>query len=395
MALYWPDEKVALDIVDDPERNPFEGGDDYTVLRVTCAELMNYDSFCGIMRKLSDLLGNEIPTSPEWRSRNKSLHHVLAGLMANEIDEMLDEACCGTPCCDNPEPYAPEAGLDSVELLAANEEEAERMRCVAQRDGRTVRKVSLWDGPVPEGSFEVLSSGVRMSTPEYFFFRKANQLSFVESVQLGLELCGRYRTSITQYNAGDGYDYLPQPRTSTTIIRSYLRGARGSKEYKRARRVLDAISNDAGSPMGTYLFLRLCLSRGNGGYGLPKAELASVFESDGCLMPSASGPYLAYDLVWPRKRTALQYVGTHLPNESHLDALAAGNMSIVCVTDDDLRGDKSFDRAARKLAKFLDVPIPNDTDKWKDARKRLRKNVSVPAYPNMRLTIRDIESHSC
>ena len=45
MALYWPSKKVALDIVDDPGRKPFDGDEDeWTVVRVTCAELEDYGS---------------------------------------------------------------------------------------------------------------------------------------------------------------------------------------------------------------------------------------------------------------------------------------------------------------------------------------------------------------
>ena len=63
MALYWPARKVALDIVDDPQRRPFEAEDaeDWRVLRVTTADLVDQERFNSVMRKLGDLLG----TPPE------------------------------------------------------------------------------------------------------------------------------------------------------------------------------------------------------------------------------------------------------------------------------------------------------------------------------------------
>lgn len=63
MALYWPDRKVALEIVDDPERRPFEAGDPeaWRVLHVTTADLVDQERFNGTMRRLGDLLG----TPPE------------------------------------------------------------------------------------------------------------------------------------------------------------------------------------------------------------------------------------------------------------------------------------------------------------------------------------------
>ncbi|MBR3318206.1 MAG: hypothetical protein IKG21_10360 [Atopobiaceae bacterium] len=58
MVLYWPDRKVALDIVDDPQRRPFEAEDaeDWNVLRVTVSDL-HRERFARIMHRLCFLLG--------------------------------------------------------------------------------------------------------------------------------------------------------------------------------------------------------------------------------------------------------------------------------------------------------------------------------------------------
>ncbi len=46
MALYWPDQKVALEIVDDPDSEPFDPsiGDGWTVIQVTCGQVMDQES---------------------------------------------------------------------------------------------------------------------------------------------------------------------------------------------------------------------------------------------------------------------------------------------------------------------------------------------------------------
>ena len=416
MALYWPKEKVALDIVDDPQRNPFEGDDDYTVLRVTCADLADYESFSRIYQHLASLLGCRAASTKDARDANRALHTMLVNWMSNTGEDLDEESMLGSfPFSEGGVPsgypfdvpdgdddsceeglfddYVRDRNLDNVEILATSEEEGEAMRLAARSEGRHVRKVSVWEGPVPEGSFEMLSSGMRMSTPEYFFFRKANQLPFAEAVQLGCELCGKYRTSITQYDAGEDYDYLLHTRTSTSLLRSYLRGARGTKECKRARRVLRYVSDNASSPMATFLHLWFCLSRTHGGYGLARSEFSQVYETQDGLAPSSAGPYLAYDLVWPSKRVAVQYVGSHEPSDSEFSALEADFMRIVCVSDKDVKSPARLDRIARRVADLLGTTLPEDNEKWCNTRKRLWRQLEVPTYPHMRLTLPDIETH--
>lgn len=81
MALYWPDKKVALDIVDDPGRKPFEGDEsEWKVVRVTCAELDNYESCRRVMDLVARLLGTEVPQDEVWERKNRELHRsLLAG----------------------------------------------------------------------------------------------------------------------------------------------------------------------------------------------------------------------------------------------------------------------------------------------------------------------------
>lgn len=430
MALYWPEEKVAIDIIDDPNRHPFEGDDDYTVLRITCAEIRDYEAFDRIMRHLAHLLGKEVPTSAEWREGNKELHALLTQYMLSEMPHMPS----GSEPSEDPEsaPFAdfpfdddvlygisasvgafdgfdsyfvdeqfsyeehgsdPDGEPESFEILATSKEQADAMLVAAQRSGHTIRKVNVWEGPVPDGSFHPISDTMRMSTAEYFFFRKVNQLPFAEAVQLGCELCGKFRTSLTQYDETDDYDYLLHTRTTTNRIRAYLRGARGTKECKRARRVLRCVSDNASSPMSTYLYLRLCLGRTHGGYGLPQAAFSHVYELGDGLAPSSSGPYLAYDLVWPDKKVAIQYVGATEPSDQQRAALEADVMRVICVTDDDVRNPDRFDRIAHKAAQLIDIPLPQEDEKWLRARRRLCRQVSIPTYPHMRITLHDIEMH--
>ena len=390
MALYWPDQKVALDIIDDPYRHPFEGDESYTVLRVTCEELCNFNSYQGIMERLCELLGKEMPTMPGWEQKSRELHELLYSETMADLEE-----CAYDPFApEDDDEYEDDWGsLSNVEILASSKEEADRMRTAARESGQYVRGVSVWDGPIPRGSFEMVSKNTRMSTAEYFFFRKANQLPLPKAVALGIELCGKYRTQLTQYDRGEGYDFLKSPRTSQETIRRYLRDVRGTKEYKRARKVLRHVRDNCSSPMGCYLYLLLCLPTCHGSYGIERAMFSGVFNTKDGFMPTAHGNYLAYDLCWPDKHVALQYTGTKEPSKRDYQALTATNMSVICVTDDDIRNPDRFDAIAHELAALLEAELPEPTDKWLAARAKLRRVVPMPTFDHMRLIMDDLSQH--
>ena len=81
MALYWPEARVALEIVDDPASKPYKGPDDWTVLHVTCADIYDVHRFQKIGRELGRLLGEDTSfmDDPLWQRKNAELHAQLTG----------------------------------------------------------------------------------------------------------------------------------------------------------------------------------------------------------------------------------------------------------------------------------------------------------------------------
>ncbi|SFX64466.1 hypothetical protein [Olsenella sp. kh2p3] len=79
MALYWPEAKVALEIVDDPASKPYEGPADWSVLHVTCEDIRDVRRFQEMGRKLGRLLGEDTSfmDDPEWQRGNAELHERL------------------------------------------------------------------------------------------------------------------------------------------------------------------------------------------------------------------------------------------------------------------------------------------------------------------------------
>ena len=76
MALYWPDQKVALEIIDDPLAEPIdqEMCKGWSVLRVTCKQMDDLDQFRDVQDQLADLLGSpRVKRTPKWLAANKRL----------------------------------------------------------------------------------------------------------------------------------------------------------------------------------------------------------------------------------------------------------------------------------------------------------------------------------
>lgn len=76
MALTWPSKKVALDIIDNPGHHPLDK-EGWTIVRVTNAELEDYESCRRIMDHIAELLGSSAPEAPDWEEKNRRFHQAL------------------------------------------------------------------------------------------------------------------------------------------------------------------------------------------------------------------------------------------------------------------------------------------------------------------------------
>ena len=82
VTLYYHDQKVAIDIIDDPLVHHFEGDETgWTVFRVTMAELMDFDTHERIMNEVAKALGvynKEYQRELDrYEDRRRALHHEL------------------------------------------------------------------------------------------------------------------------------------------------------------------------------------------------------------------------------------------------------------------------------------------------------------------------------
>ena len=161
-------------------------------------------------------------------------------------------------------------------------------------------------GEFPSGSFVRMDSGLTVSSPELCFLQMAGELSLVDIVALGYELCGSYRLD-KENEEGTGFRG-DLPLTSVGSLSSYIARATGLKGRKNALRALHFIADGSASPMETILAILLTFPYRLGGYGFPKPMLnhrievpASAGKSDG------KSKYYYCDLYWPDKKVDVEY----------------------------------------------------------------------------------------
>lgn len=200
MALYWKNAKVALDIIDDPQRHPAEVGDDWTVIKVKVADLADPESYDRIVRSIVSL-----------------------------VDDIF-----AFDFYPNGDDY----------ILLTNSADKDRAHYVADLIGMNPKATRCWDGPIPPiGSYKDVDGLCRMSTPEFFFLRMSNTKPRSEAVKIGMELCSTTQTSLTCHDVPEGESYeTEEPPTSVNILAAYLSQCADTIEGARALSVLSSVS---------------------------------------------------------------------------------------------------------------------------------------------------------
>lgn len=274
-------------------------------------------------------------------------------------------------------------------VIASNEKEGRVMaELLGDANGCTV-----WDGPVPKkGSFVDIGNGLRMSTPEYFFFRKANQLPAEKALMLGMELCGKYATKLTSPYVGDGYEYLRQARTSKEKLWKYLRQVQDTEEGKRALDILGDVAEGSASPMSTYLYLLTILAEEKDYVKHNKIDVSAVYDTEKGLAPRPYGSYLAYDVFWPEANVALVYSYNDMDQRDFEALECGGDVLVFNVTANDVKDglvSAKISEAVHHAAARAKKDRPTHAIRRKDIWAVMEK----PSYKSMALTWRDIHSH--
>lgn len=112
--------------------------------------------------------------------------------------------------------------MEKVRVLAGSEDEAKEMETMASEAGLSVVGRVTYDVPELPGSFmviEVDGTYVRMSTPEFFLFRK----TLGEDASLyASEMLSHVATSLTRPSLPEGTYEEGEPQTNVASMLAYL-----------------------------------------------------------------------------------------------------------------------------------------------------------------------------
>lgn len=93
MSLYWPNEHVAIEIIDDPLAQPFDRSIDpeAIVFQITCAQVEDPEQNQAVMRQVCEAMGLRWPGDyiPGWTEANKALIRELT-MGIDELPEYRD-----------------------------------------------------------------------------------------------------------------------------------------------------------------------------------------------------------------------------------------------------------------------------------------------------------------
>lgn len=213
---------------------------------------------------------------------------------------------------------------------------------------------------LPSGSFVKGNAYVSISTPEFVFVQMARELSLVELVELGMELCGTYRLACEHYSTR----YKMPVLTTPARLRDYIKRASGMRGTKLARAALNYVLPGSASPMETVLYLLLCLPRRLGGYAFPKPALNKEVKimASGRRFTLRKSSYP--DLYWKAKKLDLEYHGsTHEEVESRAEdsmrrkALERMGYDVYELTYPEINNLDLFHSNVRRLANRLGIRL--------------------------------------
>ncbi|MCL2632564.1 MAG: hypothetical protein FWD45_05725 [Coriobacteriia bacterium] len=234
-------------------------------------------------------------------------------------------------------------------------------------------------GSTPRGSFlyaDNQQSVLTVSSPEFCFFQMASEMSLIELIEFGYELCGTYSLA--------AFDCVPL--TSLKQLQTFVSRMKGEKGYKKATRALRFITDGSASPMETKLTLLLTLPNALGGYNLPIPELNSRIAQTKTAARIADRSYYSCDLFWADAGLAVEYDSDsfHTGAEriardaSRRNALAAIGVQVITVTNRQLRDVEQFERIVIQIAKNTKHRLSHDKPEFKACRRDLRIQLLNP-----------------
>lgn len=161
----------------------------------------------------------------------------------------------------------------------------------------------LWTGPLPVGAFNELSGANYVSSPEFTILQTSAKRSFLESLEVGLYLCGTFSIG----DEGRGYVGGRRCLTTPEALASFLGRCTGAYGAKKARASLRYVLARAASPMEVLLILAFTLPPRLGGWGFPEIVPNEQIAVDEHLRGVAGTGYFVGDIYIPSVRGDVEF----------------------------------------------------------------------------------------
>ena len=219
-------------------------------------------------------------------------------------------------------------------------------------------KPHLLTSPLPRGSLLDLGEGTLVASPELCYLQLAEQLSLIELVKLGMELCGSYSLAVDETKGG--FINRP-PLTTVSKLATYIERFSGKHGRRLATQALQYLADNSASPMETKLTMLLTLPYRLGGYRFPMPTLNARIVPTKTSKLSASKSHYFCDLYWPNFSLAVEYDSDsfHTGAERIADdskrrnSLSALGITVITVTNRQMSGITEFRNVARHIASFM------------------------------------------
>lgn len=130
----------------------------------------------------------------------------------------------------------------------------------------------IWSGKHPSRSFYKIAQDLYISTPEATFLQLGKELSLIQLITVGYELCGSYGLSV---QSSSGF-LRREPRSNPQFIERYLEKCEGIHGVKAAKRASSYLIKGSASPMESLLSMLLCLPPSLGDLACPARSLTTL-----------------------------------------------------------------------------------------------------------------------
>ena len=160
----------------------------------------------------------------------------------------------------------------------------------------------VWSGNLPPRSLVKVDDDVFVSTPEFIFLQAAFQLSFIQLLEFGYELCALYTVCVTSGR-------LIELNVQLRVRHGPVRVAGGRR--KRARQVVKWILGRSRSPRESKLGISMTLPRAYGGQGVCGLELNKVIPLSNAEQKASGKHHYEIDVYSELGHIGLEYFGKH------------------------------------------------------------------------------------